>query len=157
MDLNRRQFPPPGDDEAKRALLKQLKPDFPKPALAWLRDRAVTVEAPQRVDPDRVDWEQYDEWRASKQLKAVRKIAKKIDSGKDKTVVVMVESPGSEHLTIIDGHHHTLGYVDAKKRPRGYIVHVPEQDGPWLSLHDKQMNDTKVDDFGKTDPYDANE
>jgi hypothetical protein len=152
--LSPRQFPPPGDADAKRALLKQLKPDFPKPALAWLRDPAVSVEAPQRIDPTRVDWDDYADWRASKQLKAVRKIAKKIDHGKDHTIAVMVQGPGTDELTIIDGHHHALGYLDAKKKPRTYIVHVPETDGPWLGMHDRQLNDTKRDDFGKTDSYD---
>src|ERR1700729_2483793 len=147
--LNEEQFRPPGDDEAKAGLLSQLKGSFPKEARQWIKDPSIRVDKPARVDPADVDWEQYPEWRASRQLKDVQKKAKKIDKGKEKPVV-MVKRPGSDALDTIDGHHKLMGYVDAKKNPLAYVVHVPSQDGPWSDFHDQQNDEKKQDDFSKT-------
>jgi hypothetical protein len=147
--LNEEQFRPPGDDDAKAGLLSQLKGSFPKEARQWLKDDRVRVDAPARVDPNDIDWEQYPEWRASRQLKDVRKKAKKIDGGKEKPIV-LAQRPGSDTKDILDGHHKAMGYVDAKKQPLAYVVHVPHQTGPWNDMHDQQNNDKKQDDFGKT-------
>lgn len=145
------------DDGAKRKLRKQLRPDFPKSALAWLDDPRVTVEAPAKVDADDVDWSDYADWRASKQLKAVVKIAdKKITKGKGKPSV-MADRPGSDKLDIIDGHHHALARVDAKKPPLTYVVHVPSSTGPWDAMHDRQKHDKHSDDFPPTSPRDRND
>lgn len=152
-----KQFAPPGDDDAKRSLRKQLKPDFPKSALAWLDDPRVTVEAPSKVPSDDVDWSDYGEWRASRQLKTVVKIAKKkIVKGKGKPSV-MADRPGSDKLDIIDGHHHAMARVDAKKPPLAFVVHVPAATGEWDRMHDRQLNDTKKDDFGKTSGRDRDD
>lgn len=142
--------PPPGDEAAKKALRKQLKPDFKKKDLAWLDDPEVRVEAPSRVPADSIDWNDYPGWRASRQLKAVVEVAKKrIDKGKGKPSVV-ADKPGEDKLDIIDGHHHALARVDHKEDPLAYIVHVPQADGPWDQLHDRQVKDKHPDDFGKT-------
>lgn len=155
--LGRQFTAPPGDDAAKEALRKQLKPDFPKQARAWLDDPGVTVEAPAKVPADQFDWSEYSDWRASKQLKAVVKIAeKKIRRGKGKPAVAC-QRPGNDKLDIIDGHHHTLARVDAKKDPLVYIVHVPSSTGPWDDMHDFQKHDRHKDDFGPTGYRDRNE
>lgn len=148
---------PTGDPGAKEALLKQLKPDFPKDALAWLKDDRVTVDAPSKISSDDIDWSDYAEWRASRQLKAVVKIAKKkIDKGKGKPSV-MAARPGNDKLDLIDGHHHALARLDHKKKQVSYVVHVPAATGEWDQMHDQQRNDTKKDDFGKTCRSDRND
>jgi hypothetical protein len=148
---------PSGDPDAKKALLKQLKPDFPKDALAWLRDDQVTVDAPAKIDPDAIDWEAYPDWRASRQLKHVVKVAKKkIDKGKGRPSV-MASRPGSDKLDVIDGHHHALARIDHKQKPFSYVVHVPSAKGAWDDLHDHQTNDRVKDDFGKTSKRDRND
>ena len=76
--LNARQFSPPqGDESARKALIKQLRKDFPEPALAWLDSPDVQVDQPQRIPADQIDWDGYPRWRASRQLEAVVEIAKK--------------------------------------------------------------------------------
>jgi hypothetical protein len=145
-NLSPHQFAPKGDDDAKASLLKQLKDNFPKQALSWLQDDTVRVDAPQRVSADDIDWDDYPDWRAAKQLKAVGKIAKKIDKGKTAKPVVLMQAPGEDEKTIIDGHHHALGYIDAKQEPLAYVVHVPAKDGPWTDLTDKGKV-TKHDDW----------
>ncbi len=153
-----RQWAEPGDDDAKRMLRKQLKADFPKSARAWLDDPRVTVDAPVKVSPDDIDWSEYADWRASKQLKAVVKLARKKIDGKDKgKPSVMASRPGHGKLDILDGHHHALARVDAKKPPLTFVVHVPSATGPWDTMHDQQRNDTKKDDFGKTDKRDRDD
>lgn len=149
--LNARQFQPPqGDEGAKKALLKQLKKDFPKEALTWLKDERVTVEGPSRIPAGDIDWDDYPEWRASKQLETVVQVAKKkIDKGKGKPAV-MARRPHDQDLLILDGHHHTMARVDHKENPLAFVVNVPHDHGPWDDLHDKQIHDTKKDDFGKT-------
>lgn len=151
------QWSPPGDDEAKKALLKQLKKDFPKEATSWLKDPQVTVEAPTRVSPERIDWDEYPEWRASRQLKPIVKIAKKLRKGKTPKPAVMADRPGTDELDVLDGHHHVLGAVDAKKDPLAWIVHVPSDRGPWDTMHDQQKHDSRKDDFGKTSRYDRDD
>jgi len=147
--FNQQQFRPPGDDDAKAALNEQLKGNFPKEARQWLKSDDVRVDAPTRLDPDSIDWDGYPDWRASRQLGDVKKRAKKIDKGKHKPIVT-VRTPGSEKNRIIDGHHGAMGYVDAKENPLAYVVHVPNQKGPWDTFHDQQRDDKHKDDFGKT-------
>ena len=141
-------IPATGDDDAKRMLRKQLKPDFPKTARAWLDDPRVTVDAPAKVPADDIDWSDYSGRRASRQLKSVVKLTKKkkITKGKGKPSL-LVDRPGSDKLNVIDGYHHTLARVDAKKDPLGYVVHVPTDTGPWDDMHDQQKHDSKKDDF----------
>jgi hypothetical protein len=153
--LNPAQFRQPGDDEAKAALIAQLRENFKKKDLKWLKDDSIRVDAPKRIDPNSVEMDDYPDWRASKQLKAVHKCAKKIDKGQNKPVPVAEKPDGTRE--VIDGHHHFLGYIDAKKKPKAFIVHVPAQNGPWSTLHDQQTNDDKKDDFGKTSSYDRND
>ena len=141
--LNPHQFAPPGDEKARKRLLKQLKPDFPSDALDWLRDPAVRVEAPQRIPATDLDFDDYPNWRASHELKKVNKIARK---KKNKDIVV-ADRPGEEDLYIIDGHHHALAKIDREKDPKGYIVHVPAREGPWTKLHDRQKGDQDTPDF----------
>lgn len=150
-NLSARQFrkPPKADPKAKKALLKGLSENFRKQDLKWLKDDSVTVEGPTRVPHDEVEWNDYSTWRAAHQLKAVRKIAKKIDKGKDKPSA-FVQRPDRDKKMIMDGHHHALGYVDHKEDPLAYVIHVNKNTGPWDSLHDKQRGDDKKDDFGKT-------
>jgi hypothetical protein len=146
--LNPAQFSPPGDDQAKAALHKQLKGDFPRRAREWLDDPAITVDAPARVAADDVDWSDYSDWEAARQLKEVRKIAKdkKVAKGGGKPSV-MVATPGADDLDIIDGHHHALARVDLQQDPLAYVVHVPSSSGAWQTMHDHGK--TKPDDFGK--------
>jgi hypothetical protein len=148
---------PPGDDAAKRKLRKQLKPDFPKAALAWLDDPKVTVEAPSKVSPEDVNWSDYPDWRASRQLKTVVKIAKKkISKGKGRASV-MAARPGNDKLDVIEGHHHALARLEAQKKPLTYVVHVPSATGAWDTMHDHQKHDKIKDDFGKTDSSDRSD
>jgi hypothetical protein len=138
---------PPGNDAAKKALYKQLKPDFKKKDLAWLKDPDIRVDAPTRVSADDVEWDDYPDWRAGKQLKAVVEIAKKkIHKGKGKPSVV-AQAPDAEELKIIDGHHHAMARVDHKEDVLAYVVHVPTMEGPWSRLHDEQIKDKHPDDF----------
>jgi hypothetical protein len=149
-----RQFAEPGDDDAKKALLKQLKGHFPKEARAWIKDDRVTVDAPAKINPDDIDFSDYQDWRAAHQLKAVVKIAK--GKGKKPDPAVLAHRP-SGRLDPLDGHHHALADIDQKKKPTAFVVHVPSEHGPWDSMHLKQKNDQYKDDFGKTSKYDRND
>ena len=113
------------------------------------------MEAPRKVSPDDIDFSEYPDWRAARQLKAVRKIAKKVDKGKRGDPAVMADRPGNDKLDTLDGHHHVLAEIDHKDKPRAFVVHVPSQHGPWDTMHDHQHSDTRKDDFGKTSRADA--
>ena len=158
-NLSPMQFQPPGDDEAKAALIKQMRKNFRKQDLAWLDDAGIRVESPSKIDPDHIDWDDYPDWRASRQLEEVQGIAKKVEKGKKTPKpVVLAASPGNDdNMYIVDGHHHAMAQVERKKKPVGWVVHVPTAEGPWTTLHDKQLGDTRKDDFGKTTPYDRSE
>jgi len=153
--LNARQFSPPqGDESARKALIKQLRKDFPEPALAWLDSPDVQVDQPQRIPADQIDWDGYPRWRASRQLEAVVEIAKKKIHKKKGKPSVVAERPGNPDLLLIDGHHHAMARIDHKEQPLAYVVHVPAQQGPWNTLHDKQTSDKHPDDFGRTSKQD---
>jgi hypothetical protein len=149
------QWDEPGDDKAKRKLAKQLGKSFPEDAYDWLLDPRVKVSRPDRVDPESVEYDDYPEWRASRQLKEVRKTAKKIVKGKEKPAVV-AELPNGQR-EVLDGHHHWLAAIDAKTDPLAYVVRVPRYSGPWDAMQDKQQGDPRKDDFGKTSSYDRND
>ena len=155
--LGRQFAEPSGDPAAKKELRKQLKKNFPKDARAWLDRDDVTVEAPARVSADRVDWTEYPDWRASRQLKEVVRLAKgKVAKGKGRPSV-MTDSPSDDKLHPIDGHHHALARLDHKEKPLTYVVHVPHADGPWRTMNDRQVHDVVKDDFGKTSKKDRND
>jgi hypothetical protein len=144
--LSPRQFAPQGDQTAREALIDQLSSSFSPQHLQWLSDPQVTVQAPQRVPAEAIDWEDYPNWRASHELKKVQKIAKKLDKKKGKPSVV-AHRPGDRELFIIDGHHHALARVEREEDPFAYVVHVPERNGPWNTMHDHQKGDKDKPDF----------
>lgn len=149
------QWSAPGDDKAKRKLVKQLRKNFDEEAYDWLLDPRVKVRKPERVDPDTVDYNDYPDWRAARQLKEVRDIAKKIDKGKEKPALLVQPPHGKKQ--VIDGHHHWMGYIDCKEDPLAWVVDVPSNTGPWQTMHDHQHGDDKKDDFGKTNKSDRND
>lgn len=155
-NLNSMQFHPPGDDEAKQKLYDELRTSFKKKDLEWLKDDQIRVDAPKKISPEAIDWDDYPDWRACRQLKEVRDIAKKLEKGKKPKPIVLADS-GDDTMFIVDGHHHALAQVDHKDKPKAYVMHVPSKEGPWTTLHDKQKGDTRKDDFGKTDNYDRND
>lgn len=107
------------------------------------------VDAPQRVDPEGLDWSDYPDWRAAQQVREVIKVAKKINNGKTPKPSVFTQAPGDDELFIVDGHHYAPAEVDLKQQPLGYVVRVPTKDGPWSTMHSEQQKNVndEVDDF----------
>ena len=141
----------PDDSKDKKKLLKQLHKNFPDTAVSFIDSPAVHVKKT-RVTPSAVDWENRNEWRATREPGKVKETRKDIKKGKEKPVV-MVERPGKDSLMIMDGHHHSEAYTqligqgkmpDRAKDFPAYVIKVNREKGPWDEAHNRQIDKGKI-------------
>lgn len=125
------------DHDAKKALLKQLKGNFPKSVTKWIKDDSVHVERT-KVSPHEIDWQHREEWAATHEPGTVNDVRKSIKHGHDKPIVG-VARPGKDNIMVADGHHHLEAYtqLDVKKMP-AYLIKVNRVNGPWDTMHEHQ-------------------
>jgi NADH:ubiquinone oxidoreductase subunit len=99
--------------------------DWSGPAMVPLQHIDWTPEEMQNPDPDRVD-----------------KFCKELQDGKKLKPVILVKTPGSNKLQLVDGHHRFLAAAELQEPVRAFIGVVDEDEGPWETMHDMQYPET---------------
>lgn len=116
-----------------------LKPDFPPDAYAWVF--RVPWKGPVEVPTDQVDMSGRERWRSSREPHKVAAFAELIrDSGDEVKPVLMVRWPGAAKLFCVDGHHRLLGSEAAGRPVRAFVAEVPDDHGPWVTMHSRQLH-----------------
>lgn len=136
---------PPGADAATKStksgrspadqVYAQLREDFPKSALGWVKD--ASWSGPQQVALDRVDWSNEEDWKASHEPARVEEFERRIPKG-DANPVVLVRTPNNRKLIVVDGHHRALAYRNLKTPVTAWVGRVESARGPWDQLHNSQ-------------------
>ena len=76
------------------------------------------------------------------------KIEKKEEKGKHPKPAILIARPSFPALFIADGHHRYLAERELEEQGEGdreepglwaFVATVPEDDGPWMTLHDEQL------------------
>jgi hypothetical protein len=136
----------------------QLAEDFPPEVLDWVFD--VEWQGPMAVPLDQVDFADEAEWTASSQPEKVEKfrakIEKKESKGKHPKPAILIARPDFPALFVADGHHRALAERELEEQGEGdraepglwaWVATVPEDDGPWMTMHDEQETGADDDDL----------
>lgn len=131
---------------ARQAVLAQLEEDYPPEALSWLHRAAVT--GPHYVPLSAIDWSDRHTWTSYKQPERVSgfldTMQKKAAKGEPLKPALVVAAPGRRPF-IGDGHHRGLAQLLAGTAGHGpmgvwaYTAAVGEAEGPWDTMHNKQI------------------
>ena len=117
------------------AIHAQLATDYPPEAIAWVK--AAHWKGPGRVPLDRINFANRAQWAASHDPAKVAVHKGRINAGIEKPII-LVRTPHSKKMDIIDGHHRGLGYRELRRNPKAYVATVQAVNGPWDSMHASQ-------------------
>lgn len=133
--------PSSGPNSVEKMVYQQMKHDFPDKALKWLPQ--AFWEGPITVSTDQIDFTNVGSWSASKDDDLIDHYGKAIKRGEMKPVI-LVKSPTSEQLKVIDGHHRSLAARKLGRPVLAYVGRVGEATGPWYETHSFQKRDKAI-------------
>lgn len=110
--------------------------DYPPAALAWIHH--VDWKGPVSVPLGHIDATMNDMDGADPDH--VQHFVKKLQKGKKLKPLLMVKTPKSSTLRLVDGHHRYLAYAELGMPVRAYIGSVNSEHGPWEGMHVKQFD-----------------
>lgn len=100
----------------------QLLPDFPAPAIEWVKD--VPWVGPIPVPLSSIDMTHRANWTATHEPEKVKKHQELINEGISKPIILAL-LPGHNKYTCIDAHHRLLAYEAMNKQPIAFVCKVP--------------------------------
>lgn len=115
-------------------VIEQLQQDYSPDAMGWVHH--ATWMGPLDIRLDHIDMTGLNKLFGRSQVD-VDKFRKRIVKGKSKPVI-LVKTPGCDHLKIIDGHGRTAAYSQLDQPVRAYVGVVDTEHGPWDTMHDHQ-------------------
>jgi HK97 family phage portal protein len=115
-------------------VIEQLSKDYPVDAMAWVHH--VTWMGPLDIRLDHIDMTGFDKLFGRSQSD-VDKFQKRIRKGKAKPVI-LVKTPDTPLLKIIDGHGRTAAFAQMGQPVRAYVGVAPTEHGDWETMHDHQ-------------------
>ncbi len=127
----------PAADDAVGQICAQLSRDYPPDAYQWVR--ATQWSGPVDVPLSEVDFTRSDSWRAANEPDRVEKFAAKLRKGKPIRPVLLVRTPHSTKLVVVDGHHRSLAYSQLGLPINAWVGRVGADTGPWDEMHAKQI------------------
>ncbi|MCC9307694.1 phage portal protein [Kitasatospora sp. RB6PN24] len=128
---------------AAERVYDQLLANYPASTLGWVL--GASWSGPTDVPLDQVSFDHEEQWAASHEPKRVKHFLKQIRRKGRTKPVVLLRTPSSQKLIIVDGHHRSLAYRQAGKPIRAWIGTVAQNHGPWDELHSSQHHGTSND------------
>lgn len=131
-------------DPAAKAF-EQEASDYPPEAMAWMHH--ATWAGPVRVPLAHV--EPMMKWLDKADPKHVSEFVAVLRKGKKLKPLLLVKTPGSDKLLLVDGHHRYLAEREWAKETgepaaaRALIGVVDKDHGPWETMHDHQIDNAK--------------
>jgi hypothetical protein len=128
----------PHIDNVAKKVYQQLLPDFPAPALEFVK--RTNWIGPVEVSPDMIDTSNRANWKASHEPDKVKMHQKLIKEGESQPII-LAKVPDNDKFIILDAHHRFLAYEAMDRDPVAYIGDVRGTDiEPALILHSKQYH-----------------
>lgn len=117
----------------------QMRHNFPPKALEWVQK--AKWSGPHIVDFDDIDFSSEHTWAAYHEPDKVMDFAARIRKHEHINPPVLVHTPGSQQMTVVDGHHRVLAYraIGAHGVP-AWVGSVTEKSGPWDEAHSEQYS-----------------
>lgn len=128
-------FSPQDTGDVRKRVMQQMKPNFPKHSMQWMKDYPWT--GPEMVPTEMFDTSDENNWAAAHEPDKVKAFVKRVKDGAHKPIVA-AKVPGSNKLRIIDGHHHFKAYDQLGYPAPAYVVHTDKNFGPWDETHSFQ-------------------
>lgn len=123
---------------AAKAVYQQLLPDFPAPALEFVK-RADWI-GPVEVPREEIDTQHRATWTASHEPDKVKKHQELIKEGKSMPII-LAKLPEHDKLVILDAHHRFLAYEAMDENPVAYVADIKGNDvEAALTMHSKQYH-----------------
>jgi HK97 family phage portal protein len=138
-----------GRDTAAKVFEQQAE-DYPSHAMAWMHH--ATWSGPVKVPLDHIqpDMDLMD----GADPDHVQDFVRRRQAGKKLKPVILVKTPGSEKLQLVDGHHRYLAEAELKEPVRAFIGTTDADHGGWEIMHDYQLNPAPGGGKGRGDTQD---
>lgn len=122
--------------DAGAKVFEQQAQDYPPAAMAWMHH--ADWKGPVSVPLDHI--RPQLKWMDGADPDHVADFAKKLRKGRKVKPVLLVKTPSSQQLLLVDGHHRYLAYAELDEPVRGYIGTVDTDHGDWEQMHDFQLD-----------------
>jgi HK97 family phage portal protein len=121
----------------------QLRGDFPKSAIAWVRKAEWT--GPVTVKLSAIDTSDRDEWDATRDPAKVDKLRRKIRKAGKSKPLILIRWPGAAKWVIADGHHRFLAAeAEDLDSVTAYCGRVPREHGDWEVMAASELGRDKA-------------
>lgn len=140
----------PGPVLAKDATAKvfeQVAGDYPPEAMAWMHH--ASWAGPVRVPLDHIEPDMA--WMDGADPDHVADFVKRRQKGKKLKPLLLVKTPGSPKLHLVDGHHRYLAEAELGEAPRAWIGTVDADHGDWETMHEHQLRPSAGGGAGRSD------
>jgi 8-oxo-dGTP pyrophosphatase MutT (NUDIX family)/2'-5' RNA ligase len=101
-------------------ILSVMRDKFPEAALRWVPK--IKWIGPVQIPHDRIDYDDVDSWRASREPGDVKHYVRQIkDDDEEVAPVIMVQPEDENKVIAVDGHHRTLAYRKLGQPVKAYV------------------------------------
>lgn len=135
-----------GKDAAAKAY-EQMAADYPPEAMQWMHHASWT--GPVNVPLDHIQPQM--EWMDGADPDHVADFVRRRQQGKKLKPVLLVKTPGSHLLLLVDGHHRYLAEAELGEPVRAWIGTVDSEHGDWETMHDFQLRPSAGGGAGRGD------
>ena len=122
--------------DAGAKVFEQTAASYPPEAMGWMHH--ATWTGPVRVPLDHIQPQLA--WMEGADPDHVADFVKRRQAGKKLKPLLLVKTPGSDLLQLVDGHHRYLAEAELGEAPRAWIGTVSEDHGPWEQMHEHQFS-----------------
>lgn len=129
-----RALPGPLNQAAAAKVFQQIAKDYPPSACAWMHH--ATWTGPVMVPLDHIT--PMAKWMDGADPQHVQDFVQRRQDGKKLKPVILVKTPGSDKLLLVDGHHRYLAEFELAEPVRAFIGTVTADHGAWETMHDHQ-------------------
>lgn len=137
--------------DAAAKVYEQVSADYPPAAMAWMHHASWT--GPVNVLLDHV--EPMMQWMDGADPDHVQDFVRRRQAGKKLKPVLLVKTPGSPLLLLVDGHHRYLAEAELGEPVRAWIGTVDADHGDWEVMHDFQREPSGDGGEGRGDDAQA--
>ena len=125
-----------------RTVYDLVKGDYKDKDIAWIL--TASWIGPVEVPLSSIDFTNKDNWQASDDVEEVKHFVDKISNDDFKKPIIVVNNQANDNLmSIVDGHHRGLAYLELNMPALAYVGQVGSDTGDWTAMHDSQKGSSQ--------------